>query len=141
MSFLHFTDFQQLLFLSNLTVFLIKGSSIKGIGNLEGSKSLENSQDIEFEKYPHCRGGLLPTTFMDGPTDEALNLENATFCFCFRPLICKNDVNSLFTSHSAYVEEGGIVEELFTYIFGIYIKFGYKNPSILTPCDSVNVAT
>ena len=29
---------------------------------------------------------------MDSPT-EALNLENATFCFCFRPLIC-NDVNS-----------------------------------------------
>jgi hypothetical protein len=27
------------------------------------------------------------------------------------------------------------------YIFGIYIKFGYKNPSILTPSDSVNVAT
>ena len=24
------------------------------------------------------------------------------------------------------------VEELFTYIFGIYIKFGYKNPPILT---------
>ena len=34
-----------------------------------------------------------------------------------------------------------MVEELFAYIFGIYIKFGYKNPSILTPCDSVDVAT
>jgi hypothetical protein len=33
------------------------------------------------------------------------------------------------------------VEELFAYIFGIYIKFGYKNPSILTPCNSVDVAT
>ena len=31
--------------------------------------------------------------------------------------------------------------ELFTYIFGIYIKFGYKNPSISTPFDSVDVAT
>jgi hypothetical protein len=26
-------------------------------------------------------------------------------------------------------------------IFGIYIKFGYKNPSILAPFDSVSVAT
>ena len=25
-----------------------------------------------------------------------------------------------------------MVEELFTYIFGIYLKFGYKNPSFLT---------
>ena len=33
------------------------------------------------------------------------------------------------------------MEELFAYIFGIYIKFGYKNPSILTPCDSVDIAT
>ena len=33
------------------------------------------------------------------------------------------------------------VEELFAYIFGIYIKFGYKNPSILTPSNSVDVAT
>ena len=33
------------------------------------------------------------------------------------------------------------VEELFAYIFGIYIKFDYNNPSILAPSDSVNVAT
>ena len=31
--------------------------------------------------------------------------------------------------------------KLFAYIFGIYIKFGYKNPSILAPSDSVDVAT
>ena len=36
---------------------------------------------------------------------------------------------------------GGTVEELFAYIFGIYIKFGFKNPSILAPFDSVSVAT
>ena len=33
------------------------------------------------------------------------------------------------------------VEELFAYFFGIYIKVGYNNPSILTPFDSVDVAT
>ena len=33
------------------------------------------------------------------------------------------------------------VEELFTYFFGIYIRFGYKNPSILTPLDSVDIAS
>ena len=32
--------------------------------------------------------------------------------------------------------EGGRWRNLFAYIFGIYMKFGY-----LTPCDSVNVAT
>ena len=32
-------------------------------------------------------------------------------------------------------------EELFAYFFGIYIKFGNKNPSILAPSDSVDVAT
>ena len=36
---------------------------------------------------------------------------------------------------------GGTVEELFAYIFGIYKKFGGNNPSILTPLDSVDVAT
>ena len=36
---------------------------------------------------------------------------------------------------------GGTVEELFAYFFGIYIKFGYKNPSILSPLDSVGVAS
>ena len=30
------------------------------------------------------------------------------------------------------------MEELFVYFFGIYIKFGCKNPSILTPLDSVD---
>ena len=29
------------------------------------------------------------------------------------------------------------LEELFAYIFGIYIRFGYKNLSILTPCNSL----
>ena len=33
------------------------------------------------------------------------------------------------------------MKELFAHIFGIYIKFGYKNPSILTPSNSVDVAT
>jgi hypothetical protein len=33
------------------------------------------------------------------------------------------------------------VEEVFAYFFGIYMKFGYKNPSILTPLDSVDVAS
>ena len=33
------------------------------------------------------------------------------------------------------------LDELFAYFFGIYIKFGYKNPSILTPSDLVEVAT
>ena len=33
------------------------------------------------------------------------------------------------------------VEELFAYFFGIYIEFGYKNPLILTPLDSVDVAS
>ena len=33
------------------------------------------------------------------------------------------------------------VEELFAYFFGMYIKFGYKNPSILTSSDSIDVAT
>ena len=36
---------------------------------------------------------------------------------------------------------GGAVEELFAYIFGIYKKFGYKDPSILAPTDLVSVAT
>ena len=33
------------------------------------------------------------------------------------------------------------VEERFAYIFGIYIKFRYMNPSILTPYKSVNIAS
>ena len=33
------------------------------------------------------------------------------------------------------------MEEVFAYFFGIYMKFGYKNPSILTPLDSVDVAS
>ena len=33
------------------------------------------------------------------------------------------------------------MEKLFAYIFGIYIKFGYKNPSIFTPSFLVEVAT
>ena len=36
---------------------------------------------------------------------------------------------------------GGMVEELFADFFGIYIKSRYKNPSILTPSDSVDVAS
>ena len=36
---------------------------------------------------------------------------------------------------------GGTVGELFAYIFGIYKKFGYNNPSILAPCYLVTVAT
>ena len=34
-----------------------------------------------------------------------------------------------------------IFSHLFAYFFGIYIKFGYKNPSILTPYNSVDVAS
>ena len=37
--------------------------------------------------------------------------------------------------------EGVMVEEFFAYIFGNYIKFGYKNPSILAPYNLVDVAT
>ena len=33
------------------------------------------------------------------------------------------------------------VEDLFAYFFGVYIKFGFKNPSILTPLDSIDVAS
>ena len=33
------------------------------------------------------------------------------------------------------------MEKRFAYFFGIYIKFGYKNASILTPLDSVDVAS
>ena len=33
------------------------------------------------------------------------------------------------------------VEELFDYIFGIYKRFGYKDPSILATSNSVSVAT
>ena len=36
---------------------------------------------------------------------------------------------------------GATVEELFAYIFGIYKKFGGNDPLILTPSDSVAVAT
>ena len=36
---------------------------------------------------------------------------------------------------------GGTVEERFVYIFGIYKHFGGNNPSILTPSDSVDIAT
>ena len=39
------------------------------------------------------------------------------------------------------VESAATVEELFAYIFGIYIKFGYKNPSILALYNSVSAAT
>ena len=45
--------------------------------------------------------------------------------------------NNFFQNHNW----GGTVEELFAYIFGIYKKFGGNNPSILTPCYSVAVAT
>ena len=34
-----------------------------------------------------------------------------------------------------------MVEELFDYIFGIYKRFGYKDPSILATSNSVSVAT
>ena len=36
---------------------------------------------------------------------------------------------------------GATVEELFDYIFGIYKRFGYKDPSILATSNSVSVAT
>jgi hypothetical protein len=35
--------------------------------------------------------------------------------------------------------DDGNADKLF--IVGIYIKFGYKNPSILAPCDLVDVST
>ena len=37
--------------------------------------------------------------------------------------------------------EGGHSPFVSAYIFGIYLKFGYKNPSILTPSDLVDIAT
>ena len=49
----------------------------------------------------------------------------------------KTSLNDMFF----FDQRGGTVEELFAYIFGIYIKFGYKDPSILAPFDSVSVAT
>ena len=36
---------------------------------------------------------------------------------------------------------GATSKELFSYFFGIYIKFGYKKPSILASSDLVDVAT
>ena len=33
------------------------------------------------------------------------------------------------------------MEEFFAYFFGINIKFGYRNPPILTQCGLVNIAT
>ena len=33
------------------------------------------------------------------------------------------------------------MEELLSYFFGMYIKFGYKNPLILSSLDSVDVAS
>ena len=62
----------------------------------------------------------------------------------------KNSWKNFFTSINMYIllndvfffaQRGGTMEELFAYIFGIYIKFGYKDPSILAPSNSVNVAT
>ena len=68
----------------------------------------------------------------------------------------------MHTSHSAYVatstelhgvkidgfekKKKKIITEAdsggnFAKFFGIYLKFGYKNPSIITPCDLVNIAT
>ena len=49
----------------------------------------------------------------------------------------KQQKTQLFSKFS----KGARVEELFAYIFGIYKKFVGNNPSILTPYDSVNVAT
>ena len=66
----------------------------------------------------------------------------------------------MHTSHSAYVATStelhgvkidGFEKKIFfitegdgggtfANFFGIYIKFGYKNPSIITPCNSVNIA-
>ena len=34
-----------------------------------------------------------------------------------------------------------MVEEVFAYFFGIYTKFGYKNPLILTLYNSVDVVS
>ena len=55
------------------------------------------------------------------------------------------DINTLVTQpmmqRRSNPTELRLMEELFTYIFGIYIKFGYKNPSILNPFDSVDVAS
>ena len=50
------TDFQILLFLSNLSVFLI-GHPQKTSAIWRGQNHLKTSQHIEFEKYPHCGGG------------------------------------------------------------------------------------
>ena len=47
----------------------------------------------------------------------------------------------LFELDFSLLRSKATVEELLDYIFGIYRKFGYKNPSILTPSDSVEVAT
>ena len=62
-----------------------------------------------------------------------LRFQICSWEFLHRPLLKK----FFFQNHYW----GGTVDELFAYIFGIYIKFGYKNPAILTPSDSVDVAT
>ena len=38
-------------------------------------------------------------------------------------------------------DQGYVLEELFAYFFGIYVQFDYKNPSILTSLDSVDIAS
>ena len=58
-------------------------------------------------------------------------------------LLKKKNIAKFFEKKNFFQNHywGGKVEELFAYIFGIYKKFGGNNPSILTPYDSVDVAT
>ena len=53
----------------------------------------------------------------------------------------KKKFASIKNDNFFFLMEGVTVEELFAYIFGIYIKFGQKDPSILAPADPVSVAT
>ena len=47
--------------------------------------------------------------------------------------------NHLYPTKGWFFLRAVTVLELSPYIFGIYIKFRCKNPSILTPCDSVDI--
>ena len=60
--------------------------------------------------------------------------KSETFLFLWSPKVLKR--KTFFFSSLR-----GTVEELFAYIFEIYMKFGYKNPSFLSLSDSVDVAT
>ena len=62
---------------------------------------------------------------------------SSKLCLSLKTLLKFLKITNFFQNHYW----GATVEELFAYIFGIYKKIGGNNPSILTPSDSVSVAT